>query len=102
MNWCVGLTGAAMRSLLPALEGMTGAGIEAGLNPADSRKIAAQVTLGTAALVQQTDLSFEQIKALTPMQTVDETELIQIFQSAAHQAQAKVSKFQKKLEESRE
>lgn len=26
MNWCVGLTGAAMRSLLPTLEGMTRAG----------------------------------------------------------------------------
>jgi pyrroline-5-carboxylate reductase len=51
MNWCVGLSGAAMRSLLPALEGMTQAGIEAGLQENDARSIAAQVMLGMAALV---------------------------------------------------
>jgi pyrroline-5-carboxylate reductase len=98
MNWCVGLTGAAMRSLLPALEGMTLAGIEAGLSPTDARQVAAQVMLGTANLVQQSSLSFEQIKALTPMQTVDEEELIRIFLTAASEAQEKVNSFQKKLE----
>lgn len=100
MNWGVGLSGAAMRSLLPALEGMTNAGIEAGLRPTDARKIAAQVMLGTATLVQQTDLSFDQIKALTPMQTVDEAEVISIFEDAARQAQEKIEKYQKKLESS--
>ena len=46
MNWCVGLSGAAMRSLLPTLEGMTHAGVEAGLSETDARRVAAQVMLG--------------------------------------------------------
>ncbi len=54
MNWCVGLTGAAMRSVLPVLEGMTQAGLEAGLPAAEARRVAAQVMLGTAALALQT------------------------------------------------
>lgn len=37
MNWCVGLSWATMRSLLPALEGMTQAGIEAGLSEQEAR-----------------------------------------------------------------
>jgi pyrroline-5-carboxylate reductase len=43
VNWCVGLSGAAMRSLVPVLEGMAQAGIEAGLSENDARRIAAQV-----------------------------------------------------------
>ncbi len=99
MNWCVGLSGAAMRSLLPALEGMTQAGIEAGLTPELARRVAAQVMLGTAALALETDLSFEQIKALTPMQTVDEPAVAALFLDAARAAQAKVDSTQRKLME---
>lgn len=102
MNWCVGLSGAAMSSLLPVLEGMTQAGMEAGLDQSEARYIAAQVMLGTASLVLQTGLTFEQIKALTPMQTVDETEVTQIFLSAARQAKEKMDAFQRKLEISEE
>lgn len=98
MNWCVGLTGAAMRSLLPVLEGMTAAGVEAGFTEKDASILAAQVMMGTASLVLQTDLSFEQIKSLTPMKTVDETELWGIFYSAACQVKAKMDRFQQKLE----
>lgn len=97
MNWCVGLSGAAMRSLLPALQGMIEAGIEAGLTAYDSRRVAAQVMLGTAELVLQTDLSFEEIKALTPMQTVNEAEVAQIFLQAARSAREKIDQAQARL-----
>ena len=97
MNWCVGLTGAAMRSILPALEGMTRAGVEAGFSEVESRHMAAHVMQGTAALVLKTDLTFEQIKALTPMETVDEAALAQLFLDAARAAQEKIALAQRKL-----
>jgi pyrroline-5-carboxylate reductase len=97
MNWCVGLTGAAMRSVLPALEGMTRAGVEAGFAEAEARCLAAQVMLGTAALVLKTELTIEQIKALTPMPTVNEEAVSQVFLEAARGAQEKMEQFQKKL-----
>lgn len=99
MNWCVGLSGAAMRSVLPVLEGMTQAGIEAGLPAEAARRVAAQVMLGTAALALQTDLSFDAIKALTPMQTVDEAAVAQTFLDAARAAKAKIDGMQQKLME---
>jgi pyrroline-5-carboxylate reductase len=97
MNWCVGLSGAAMRSLLPALEGMTQAGIEAGLASNDARRISAQVMLGTAALALQTYLSFDEIKAMTPMQMVDEEAERQVYLVAARSAQEKMEQLQKML-----
>jgi len=97
MNWCVGMTGAAMRSLLPVLEGMNRAGVEAGFSEAESRRMAAQVMLGTAALVLKTELTFEHIKALTPMQTVDEAALAQLFFEAARTAKEKTDTLQRKL-----
>ena len=97
MNWCVGLTGAAMRSVLPALEGMTRAGIEAGFTEAESRRMAARVMLGAAALVLKTGLTFDQIKALTPMETVDEAALAQLFFNAAQATQEKITSAQRKL-----
>jgi len=99
MNWCVGLTGAAMRSMLPALEGMTQAGVDAGFADEEARRLAAQVMLGTAALVLESGLSFNEIKALTPMQTVDEMVVSQIFAEAARAANEKTNRLQKKLEE---
>lgn len=101
MNWCVGLSGAAMRSLLPVLEGMVQAGLEAGLPDRDARHVAAQVMLGTAALLLETDLTWEQLKALTPMQTVDEAAVAQIFLDAARGAKAKADALQRKLAEVR-
>lgn len=98
MAWCVGLAGAAMRSVLPVLEGMTQAGVEAGLSPEAARQVAAQVMLGTAALALQTDLSFDQIKSLTPMQTVDEAAVTELFRTAARQARDKIDQLQRKLE----
>jgi pyrroline-5-carboxylate reductase len=98
MAWCVGLAGAAMRSVLPVLEGMTQAGVEAGLSPEAARRVAAQAMLGTAALALQTDLSFDQIKSLTPMQTVDEAAVAELFRAAARQARDKIDQLQHKLE----
>jgi pyrroline-5-carboxylate reductase len=97
MNWCVGLTGAAMRSVLPVLEGMTQAGAEAGFTESEARQMAAQVLLGTTGLVLHTNLTFEQIKALTPMQTVDEAALAQLFLEAARAAKEKTEAAQRKL-----
>lgn len=97
MNWGVGLSGAAMRSLLPVLEGMTQAGIEAGLQPETARRVAAQVMQGTAALAQHTDLSFEQLKALTPMRTVDEDTVARIFREAAQTAKETTDELEHKI-----
>jgi pyrroline-5-carboxylate reductase len=99
MNWCVGLTGAAMRSLLPALEGMTQAGIEAGFAEVDAHRMAAQVMFGTAALVLERDLFFDEIKSLTPMETVDEVAMQQLFADAARATKGKMDRLQQKLEE---
>jgi pyrroline-5-carboxylate reductase len=97
MNWCVGLIAAAMRSLLPVLKGMAEAGEEAGFSRLDARYIAAQVMLGTAELALETEYSFEQIKALTPISTVDEIALEQIFKEATRTAKEKVEADEKRL-----
>jgi pyrroline-5-carboxylate reductase len=95
MNWCVGLSGAAMRSLIPVIEGMINAGHKAGLSTKKARKIAAQVMLGTAELVAQLDeTSLADIKALTLMETVDEGQVAQIFEDAASGAKAKIDRLQ--------
>lgn len=98
MAWCVGLAGAAMRSVLPVLEGMTQAGVDAGLSPQAAHWVAAQVMLGTAALALQTDLSFDQIKSLTPMQTIDEAAVAKMSRAAARQTRDKIDQLQHKLE----
>ena len=97
MNWCVGLAGAAMRSVLPVLEGMTQAGIEAGLAAAEARRVAAQIMLGTAALALQTELSFDELKALTPMPTMDEGMISKVFLDAARGAKEKTDQLERKL-----
>ena len=95
MNWCVGLSGAAMRSLLPVLEGMIHAGHDAGLIDPDARQIAAQVMRGTAELVARFDaLSLAEIKAMTPMETLDEEQVIYIFQGAVAGAKEKIDHLQ--------
>ena len=100
VNWCVGLSGAAMRSLVPVLEGMAQAGVEAGLSESYARRIGAQVMLGTAAIALETDLSWDEIKGLTPMLTVDEPAVTQLFVDAARGATARTDGLQRKLWES--
>lgn len=97
MNWCVGLSGAAMRSVLPAIEGMIRAGIEAGLTEEDARLMAAQVVKGTASLVKHSDLSMTELKALTPMETLDEALVAQLYYDAAVGAGNKIDQLQKKI-----
>jgi len=97
-GYCKGwLAGAAMRSVLPVLEGMTQAGIDAGLSEADARRVAGQIVLGTAALALQTDLSFDKLKALTPVETVNEPAVAQLFREAARTAKEKMERAQEKL-----
>jgi len=86
----VGLTATGMRSLLPVLEGMTAAGVKAGFSEEDARQMAAQVMLGTAALALQTDLAFDEIKSLTPIETLDETAVAKIFHEAARGVKVEV------------
>ncbi len=100
MNWCVGLTGAAMRSLLPALEGMTQAGVEAGFAEKEARHMATRVMLGTAAMLITRGLTFDEIKSLTPMETLDEAGLRNTFFEAARTAREKIDRLQEKLEQS--
>jgi hypothetical protein len=59
--------------------------------------VAAQVVLGTAALVLRTERSFDELKILTPMETVDETRIAQLFLDAARNARAKTDLLQQKL-----
>ena len=94
MNWLVGLTGASMRFVLPVLEGLIKAGTEAGLTPEQARDTAAQVMLGTASLVMQSDLTIEEIKAMTPLVTVDEDVLKNMIFNAARTAKEKMDKIQ--------
>jgi len=99
MTWCVGLSGAALRTILPVLEGMTLAGVEAGLSQNEARRVAALNMAGVAALALETDLSFEQIHELTPMQTLDEKVVSNLFLETARSTQQKVETTQKKLME---
>jgi pyrroline-5-carboxylate reductase len=97
MNWCVGLTGAMMRSLLPVLEGMIQGGLEAGFTGIEARRLSAQAMLGTAALLLETDLSIDALKALTPMQTLDEAALARVILDAVRSCYEKTEVNQKKL-----
>lgn len=97
MNWCVGLTGASMRAILPMMEGMVNAGIEAGLSRADARRVAAQMLTGTAALVLETDFPFDALKAMTPMEVVDEQALANIFYQSVRQAKERIDTLQGRI-----
>ncbi len=97
MNWCYALTAAAMRALLPVVEGMSQAGIDAGLSSSDARRIAAEVLRGTAELVLHTDMSFDELKALTPLQIVDEALVARLFRDAAHAAKDKADQNEHRL-----
>ena len=99
MNWFVGLTGASMRSVLPVLEGLIQAGTEAGLTPDQAREAAARIMLGTAALVLRTDLAFDELKAMTPLVTVDETMLTDMIFNAARTGKEKMDIIQNEEED---
>ncbi|BCY17219.1 MAG: NAD(P)-binding domain-containing protein [Chloroflexi bacterium] len=90
MTWSVGLTGAALRTIFPVMDGMIRAGVEAGLSPEDSRRVAAQIFNGVSALALETELSLEQIHNMTPMQTLDETAVSELFLETARITRQKV------------
>lgn len=90
MTWCVGLTGAALRTVFPVLDGMIRAGVEAGLSQEDSRRVAAQIFNGVSALALETELPLDQIHNLTPMQTLDESAVSELFLETARNTRQKV------------
>lgn len=98
MNWCVGLSGAAMRSILPMIEGLVRAGAEAGFTEEEARFMAARVVSGTGNLVAQSKLSLTEIKDLTPMQTLDEVLLEGLAYQTVIDSKRKIDQLQKKIE----
>ena len=78
---------------------MTEAGIEAGFTEKEARQMAVRVMLGTAAMAATRDLSFDELKSLTPMETLNETVLREIFLEAARAAKEKIDRLQEKLEQ---
>lgn len=90
MAWSVALTGAALRTIFPVMDGMVRAGVEAGLSPEESRRVAARIFHGVSALALETDLSMEQIHNLTPMQTLDEAAVSDLFLETARNTRQKV------------
>ncbi len=99
MNWAVGLSGATMRWLLPVLEGMTQAGVDAGLSESDARWLAASMMAGTAALALETNFPFDEMKKLTSVQTADEQEIARIFREVAHRAKTLADEMEAALDE---
>jgi len=97
LSWWVGLSGAAMRSLLPVLEGMVDAGLEAGLDPALARRAAIRQFQGTAALAEHDPRSLVELKTLTPMETLDEAAVRKLFLDAARSARDKVVQLEAKV-----
>ncbi len=101
MHWAVGLTGASMRWLLPVLEGMTQAGMDAGFSQTDARWLAGKMMAGVAALALETDMSFEEMKALTSVQVVDEEAVAGLFRDAAHRAKDLAESIERAVRESK-
>lgn len=57
----------------------------------------ARVMLGTASLVLESGLSIDEIKSLTPMETLDEDAFRQTFADAARAAKEKTDRLEQKL-----
>ena len=73
--------------------------MEAGLSQNEARRVAAVNMAGIAALVLETDLSLEQIHSLTPMQTLDEKMVSDLFLETARNTRQKVEATQAMLME---
>jgi pyrroline-5-carboxylate reductase len=86
-----------MRWLVPVLEGMTNAGLDAELSAADARWLAAKMMAGVAALALETDLSYEEMLSLTSLQVVNEEEISLIFYEAAHRARERAEEMTRDL-----
>lgn len=90
MNWCTGLTGAAPRYVFAVLEALSEAGVEAGLGKDKAMRMAAQVVAGSGLAVLQSGLDIEELKALTPLQPLDEDAVKPLFRGAAETARQKM------------
>jgi pyrroline-5-carboxylate reductase len=90
MNWCTGLTGAAPRYVFAVIEALAEAGVEAGLDRAKAVRMAAQVVAGSGLAVLQSGLDIEELKALTPLQPLDEDAAIPLFREAVETARTKM------------
>lgn len=97
MNSAVGLSGAAIRSVLPTMEGMIRAGIDAGFSEEQARILVSQSFLGVAALVKEGKLPIQELKKLTPMETLTEPLVDQIFYDATAGANEKINALQQKI-----
>lgn len=97
MDKAVGLSGAAIRSVLPAMEGMVRAGMDAGFSEEQTRILVSQSFLGVAALVKEGKLPIQELKKLTPMETLTEPLVEQIFFDATAGANEKINALQQKI-----
>jgi len=90
MNWCTGLTGAAPRYVFAVIEALAEAGMDAGLSPSAATEVAAQVVAGSGLAVLQSGLDLEDLKALTPLQPLDEDAAKPLFRQAVETARRKM------------
>ncbi len=90
MDLCTGLAGAAPRYVFAVIEALAEAGTASGMNEADAIKIAAQVAAGSGLAVLQSGLDIEALKALTPLQPLDEAAAKPLFRQAVETARAKM------------
>ena len=97
MNRSVGLSGAAIRSVLPAIEGMIQAGMDAGFSEEQARILVSQSFLGIATLVNESNLSIQELKKLTPLETIIEVLAQQIFYDATAGTNEKIDALQQKI-----
>jgi len=97
MNLCVGLTGAAPTYIFPIIDALAEAGVAGGLSLNDARRIAAQVVMGSAAMVLETNEAPTDLKALTPLQPLREAETKALFREAVESARTQMEAVQAKL-----
>ncbi len=90
MNLCTGLTGAAPRYIFAVIEALAEAAVAGGLSREEGIRMATQVTVGSALAVLQSCLTLDELKALTPLQPLDEEASKTLFRQAVETAQKKM------------
>ncbi|NOZ06648.1 MAG: NAD(P)-binding domain-containing protein [Chloroflexi bacterium] len=90
MNLCTGLTGAAPRYIFAVIEALAEAAVAGGLSQEEGIRMATQVTAGSALAVLQSGLTLDELKALTPLQPLDEEASKPLFRQAVETAEKKM------------
>jgi len=90
MNLCTGLTGAAPRYIFAVIEALAEAAVAGGLSWEAGIRMATQVTAGSALAVLQSGLTLDELKALTPLQPLDEEASKPLFRQAVETAEKKM------------